>query len=63
MKNKVKARLLQTPAILLLVAAFIASFYLAVTGQFSIGWATPITLLIILALYFWGRYLEIKTPY
>jgi len=63
MKNKIKARILQAPAILLLAAAFIASVYLAATGQFNIGWATPITLLVILVLYFWGRYLEIKAPY
>jgi len=63
MKSKVKALALQAPAILLLIAAFIASAYLAVTGQYNIGWATPIIFLIILVLYFWGRRLESKMPY
>jgi len=63
MRNNVKALALQAPAILILVAAFIASAYLAITGQFNIGWTTPITFLVILVLYFWGRYLESKRPY
>ena len=60
MKNKVKAWLFEAPAILLLISAFIASVYVIVAGTYQIGWATPIILLVILVLFFWGKSLENK---
>ena len=61
MKKKVLARILQAPAILLLLVAFLASLYLAITKQMDISFATPILLGIIVGLYFWGRNMETKS--
>jgi hypothetical protein len=61
MKKRILARLLQTPAVLLLSVAFLASAYLAVTKQMDITYGTPVILVIILGLYFWGRVMESKT--
>ena len=58
MKLKTKSRLLQAPAMILLIAAFVASFVIKIMDTYPITWGTPILLLIILVLYFWGRYIE-----
>jgi hypothetical protein len=62
MKRKVKARLFQTPAILLLVASFFASIYAKIIGMIG-SWATPIIILLVLIAYFYGRSLENKSEF
>lgn len=54
------AKVLQAPLYLLVIAAFIASIYLAATGQYSIRWGTPVLFAIIIALYIWGVWMEKK---
>ena len=63
MKNKMKKKtlgmILKIPAILLLVGGFIGGIYAYSTGIIA-NIATPITLAIIVVLYFAGEYLQIK---
>lgn len=59
MEKKIVAMLLQVPALLLLVGAFIAAIVaraMNVAGINSYGPA--VVLALIVGLYFWGRYLE-----
>jgi nitrogen fixation-related uncharacterized protein len=63
MKNRVKAWLLEAPAIILLVVALIASIYLAASKQYGVGWGAVIIFLIIVGLFFWGKYFENKQDY
>jgi hypothetical protein len=62
MERKVKSRLFQAPAILLLIASFFASIYAKVVGMIG-SWATPVVILLILVAYFYGRYLENKSEF
>jgi hypothetical protein len=64
MKNKLRGLLMQLPTLILLVIIVIGGFYLKlsnfpVNGK-TLSWATPITILIIIGLYFWGRSIENK---
>jgi len=62
MKNTVKGFLFRLPAILLIIACFIASLIIKLNAnlnaQYPLNWATPFILLIILVLYFVGEYLS-----
>ena len=58
MRSKVKALLLQIPVIILLITSVIASFVIKIRGETNLSWATPIILLVIVAIYLYGRYLE-----
>jgi hypothetical protein len=60
MKNKTKAMLFRLPAEILLIIIALVSLYLKMKGLFQMKWLTPITILIIVGLYFYGRYLENK---
>ena len=55
---------MQLPTLLILVILVIGSFYAKITGVEiggkPISWATPITILILIGLYFLGRYFEMK---
>lgn len=55
MENKTIAWILKAPAILLLVAAFFGGIYAAVKGIGGVGYATPVTIGIIVVLYFVGE--------
>jgi hypothetical protein len=63
MNPKLKGMLMQLPAILILIVSVIGSFYLKLMKNppMTIRWATPITILIIVILYFWGRSVEMKS--
>ena len=66
MKSKVKGVLMQLPALIILIIITLGAFYIKLSkmpiqGQ-VISWATPITILIIVALYFWGRKVENRAP-
>lgn len=64
MQKKLKARLFQIPAILLLIIVpVIGTFYIKITNKINISWFTPIAVLAIAALYFYGRYLENKSDF
>jgi len=60
MKNKTKSTLFRIPAEIILIICAIAPLYLKITNKYPMRWATPITILIIVGLYFYGRYLENK---
>lgn len=61
MKNKkILPILLQLPLILVIIASFFGSIYAAIYKIGGIGFATPVIILIIIVLYFYGRYLERK---
>ncbi len=62
MNNKIKGLLMQLPALIILVVVVIGSFYLKLMKNppISVRWATPITILIIVVLYFWGRAVQKK---
>jgi len=60
MKERVIARILQAPAILLIVISFLASAYLAFKKEMNVTPMTPVILGVFLALYFWGRVLEAR---
>jgi len=60
MKNTTKALLFKLPAIILLVGAFLASVYVKFANLYTISWATPIVLLLIVVLYFVGERLNKK---
>ena len=62
MKKKIIGRILQAPAILLLVATFIASIYAKMNNIAPItNWGPAIVSGLILVLYFWGRFMEHKS--
>ncbi len=63
MRNKTKAFLLQAPALLLLIAAFIGSIVIKMAALYPITWGTPVMLALILAAYFWGKYFEKKATH
>ena len=63
MENKTKGWLFKLPLILLLLATFIASIYAAVKHLSGINYATPILVLIIIALYIVGEYFANKKGY
>ncbi len=61
MRNKkIVPILLQLPLILVMIVSFFGSIYAAIYNISGIGFATPIIIGIIIALYFYGRYLEKK---
>ena len=56
---------MQLPSMLILVILVVGSFYVKlakidVQGK-VISWATPVTILILVGLYFFGRFLEIRS--
>ena len=57
---------MQLPALIVLVVIVLGAFYVKIAkipvsnGQ-PISWPTPITILIIVGLYFWGRFFESKS--
>lgn len=63
MKKKTWGKILQAPAILLLVLSFFASIYAKFSGKFPISLGTPIILLLILVAYFYGRHIENKNEF
>jgi len=64
MQRKIKARLFQAPAIILLVIVpVIATFYIKISKKLDISWFTPLAVLVVAALYFYGRYLENKNDF
>jgi len=64
MQKKIKARLFQAPAIILLIIApVIAAFYAKISGIVKISWFTPIIILLVAVLYFYGRYVENKAEF
>jgi hypothetical protein len=61
MKNKkIIPILLQIPLILVMILSFFGSIYAAIYKISGICFATPVIIGIIIALYFYGRYLERK---
>ncbi len=48
----------QMPAMVLLVASALGSLFVKISGSFPLNWMTPITLLIIVVLFFMGRKYE-----
>jgi len=61
MKNKkIVPILLQIPLMLVMIVSFFGSIYAAYAKIGGIGFATPVIIGIIIALYFYGRYLEKK---
>jgi hypothetical protein len=59
MEKKIVAILLQIPAILLLVGAFVAAIVARAMNYPGVeSYGTAVILAIIVGLYFWGRYLE-----
>jgi hypothetical protein len=60
MKNKTQGMIMQLPAQIILVLTVIGAFYAKISGAYPMLWATPITILIIVALYFLGIYFEKK---
>lgn len=61
MENKLVAILLQIPAMLLLVGAFIAAIVVRAIRYPGIdSYGPAVVLAVIVGLYFWGRYLEKK---
>lgn len=62
MENKLVAILLQVPAMLLLVGAFIAAIVVRAIRYPGIdSYGPAVVLAVIVGLYFWGRYLERKS--
>jgi hypothetical protein len=62
MKKKIIGRILQAPAILLLIVSFIASIYAKIKHIDPItNWGPAVVSGILLCLYFWGRYMEAKS--
>jgi len=64
MKNKTKGFLFKLPSIIILLIVTIGSFYVKMTNMIineaPIGWATPLTILIIFVLFILGEYYSIK---
>lgn len=59
MKSKVKGVLMQLPAWILLIGAFITSLVLKIMKDPRINsWGAAVILGIIVILYFWGRKIE-----
>ena len=63
MKNKTLGFLFKTPALLVLIAAFIGGIYAAANKISGIGYGTPIALLIVLVLYFVGELMQGKNDF
>lgn len=63
MKDKTKrvwSIILKLPLQLLVIAAWIVSFYAAATRTNNISWGTPVVFTIIIGLFIWGRLLDRK---
>jgi len=52
--------ILKAPLVLLVVSAWIASFYAAAVRMQDINWGSPIVFTIIVGLYVWGMLLSKK---
>jgi hypothetical protein len=64
MKRRTKSLLFQLPLIVLVMLSFAGSLVAKIGGLYPLSWGTPITLALILGLYFWGRKLELDmNPY
>jgi hypothetical protein len=60
MNRKIISRILQMPLVLITIASFFGSIYAAVKKINNISWGAPFVLGIVVALYFYGKYLENK---
>lgn len=60
MNKKIIFILLELPLVLVVVASFFGSIYAVIKNIGGIGLGVPIFIGIIIALYFYGRYLENK---
>ena len=56
MKDRTKKRLFKLPAEIVLIAAFIASLFVKISGSYPLNWSTVIFLLIINVLYIYAEY-------
>jgi hypothetical protein len=61
MDKKVTSLILQLPLILIMIASFFASIYAAIKKMGGISMSVPLILGTVIALYFYGRYLETKS--
>jgi len=61
MNKKIISLVLQSPLIILVIASFFGSIYAVIAKIGGISIAVPIIIGIIIALYFYGRYLEKKS--
>jgi len=60
MNNKIIAWFLKAPSILLITISAGAGWYLSITKQMNIGYATPIILTAILIAFIFGDYLLLR---
>ena len=60
MQNRTKGWILEAPAILVLIAAFIGSIYAKVNGLYQIQLAVIIFIGIVVVLFFLGKYFDNK---
>ena len=60
MNKKILPKILQLPFLLVMIASFFGSIYAAVKKINNISWGAPFVLGIVVALYFYGKYLENK---
>jgi len=60
MSKKIWSFILKAPALLLLVASFLAGIYAAMYNIQEMGWEVPIILGVVIILYFIGSILEEK---
>ena len=61
MNRKIILIALQLPLILIVIASFFGSIYAVIAKIGGISFAVPIIIGVIIALYFYGRYLESKS--
>ena len=61
MENKTWGMILKVPAVLLLIAAFFGGIYAAVKGIGGVGYATPVTIGVIVVMYFIGEVIGRKS--
>jgi len=58
MRNKTWSILLKAPALMLLIASFLAGVYAAIYDIQGMGWEVPIILFVVLFLYYIGSKLD-----
>jgi hypothetical protein len=63
MKNSTLGLIFQLPAMILLVIIAIGGFVVKIKNLLPTTWATPLTLLVIVVLFFVGLYLSRKSDY
>lgn len=60
MRKRVIPFFLQLPLLLVIIASFFGSIYAVIEKIGGVSLAVPIILFIVIALYFYGKYLENK---